>query len=43
LRLTCSFIFFRADGMKLFTHPVQAMFLGAIPPALGTIVNGLPL
>ena len=33
-------VFFWNDFVRLFGHPVQSMFLGAIPMGLATIVNG---
>ncbi|KAF6003420.1 hypothetical protein F1559_004632 [Cyanidiococcus yangmingshanensis] len=36
-------IFFFKDAVPMFQHPVQSMFLGAIPMGLATIVNGLVL
>jgi C4-dicarboxylate transporter/malic acid transport protein len=33
-------IFFTADAMPIWGHPVMPMFLGAIPMGLATIVNG---
>ena len=35
--------FFTSDAMPLLRHPVQSMFLGAIPMALIPLVNGLVL
>lgn len=34
------FVFFRHDAYKLLDHPVQSMFLGAIPMGLAPIING---
>jgi C4-dicarboxylate transporter/malic acid transport protein len=34
-------IFFFDDARQIFQHPVSSMFLGAIPMALATIINGL--
>ena len=36
-------VFFTKDAMPLLRHPVQSMFLGAIPMALIPLVNGLML
>ncbi len=36
-------LFFTADALPLLRHPVQSMFLGAIPMALIPLVNGLVL
>ncbi|HML82283.1 MULTISPECIES: TDT family transporter [Thiomonas] len=36
-------LFFTQDAMPLLRHPVQSMFLGAIPMALIPLVNGLVL
>ena len=36
-------VFFTKDAMPLLRHPVQSMFLGAIPMALIPLVNGLVL
>jgi C4-dicarboxylate transporter/malic acid transport protein len=36
-------VFFFNDAIPMFHHPVQSMFLGAIPMGLATIVNGLVL
>jgi C4-dicarboxylate transporter/malic acid transport protein len=33
-------IFFTADAMPIWGHPVMPMFLGAIPMGLATIING---
>lgn len=33
-------IFFTADAMPIWRHPVMPMFLGAIPMGLATIING---
>ncbi len=33
-------IFFTADAMPIWEHPVMPMFLGAIPMGLATIING---
>jgi len=33
-------IFFTADAMPIWAHPVMPMFLGAIPMGLATIING---
>lgn len=34
---------FPSTVKPMLTHPVQSMFLGCIPMALATIVNGLPV
>lgn len=34
------FAFFRHDAFRLLDHPVQSMFLGAIPMGLAPIING---
>ena len=34
------FAFYFNSAIKLFSHPVQSMFLGAIPMGLVTIING---
>ncbi|MGC9185110.1 MAG: TDT family transporter [Thiomonas sp.] len=36
-------LFFTSDALPLLRHPVQSMFLGAIPMALIPLVNGLVL
>jgi C4-dicarboxylate transporter/malic acid transport protein len=33
-------IFFTADAMPIWEHPVMPMFLGAIPMGLATLING---
>jgi C4-dicarboxylate transporter/malic acid transport protein len=33
-------IFFTADAMPIWKHPVMPMFLGAIPMGLATLING---
>ncbi|GJQ10934.1 hypothetical protein GpartN1_g2725.t1 [Galdieria partita] len=35
--------FYFKDALPMFSHPVQSMFLGAIPMGLSTIVNGVAL
>ncbi len=40
---TARWLFFTQDAMALLRHPVQSMFLGAIPMALIPLVNGLVL
>ncbi|MEW6558581.1 MAG: TDT family transporter [Pseudomonadota bacterium] len=40
---TARWVFFTQDAMPLLRHPVQSMFLGAIPMALIPLVNGLVL
>ncbi|KAK4526700.1 hypothetical protein GAYE_SCF26G4616 [Galdieria yellowstonensis] len=35
--------FFFNDAVSLFSHPVQSMFLGAIPVGLSTIIEGMVL
>ena len=34
-------VFFAKEARQIFLHPVMSMFLGAIPMALATIINGL--
>ena len=34
-------ILFPAEAKQIFTHPNMSLFLGAIPMALATIINGL--
>ena len=34
------FVFYFKSAVKLFGHPIQSMFLGAIPMGLVTIING---
>jgi len=36
-------VMFPAEAVRIFRHPVMPMFLGAIPMALTTVVNGLVL
>lgn len=41
--LPCRFALFPETIRPLLQHPVQSMFIGTIPMALTTIVNGLPV
>ena len=40
---TARWLFFTEDALPLLRHPVQSMFLGALPMALIPLVNGLVL
>lgn len=42
-RPACRFLLSLSDCQELLAHPVKPLYLGAVPMALATIVNGLPL